>query len=643
MTDIVVFENHDVYLEHAIHVPMPTEIDTLEQFLQYVSARIAAYSGDITASGRYRFVYSLTGKPLWRVAECRSAGNVVVSCTPGFLRRKQSCDVIIATAAAASSVHQQSHTQQREEEYQRCKPSLSRISPFASKGVVGQPSRNFSSSSSINTNTNTSATAGVSDSHNLDISGRAPPQRGLPLNERSPPERVEIGDRQIHNEESSNVNKDVDMSRTTFTIAGRRVTLPNTPRFVDPPLLGAAGEMSHSDRVSTVQTLLSLKLIGSPFVEDELLFREELNSCLNSVIGKRMTRSVKQEEKLRIVVEGPPRSGVTTTLAYCSYLTASMGEGSLCGSLFLPLNFELLFDSAWASNEKNMGKLNTNKMEANIIERDKLALDVPFFFLTFVRHVIDCAITQRFSLRNGGRVLVEAWEQLVLNEGTNRNKNTNGVLRFSNSALAQLVGHQAAYQWETFAAGALEILYAARHAPHDMELRDILIETVLVRLVAQIASGLHFSNVVFVVDGLRYAANVLQHRVHRPLGDAGVFLRCLTHSQWAHVMIGIDTLAIPSCSMLFSTKLRRIRLLHMIPLDVLMTRYGFPAVIHCGGKRFPLQLLLGAPGYLRVLHALLGVCGQPVREDSSETRYALRVEDNDIFDALQDLTSVLCK
>ncbi|ORC84585.1 uncharacterized protein TM35_000431530 [Trypanosoma theileri] len=640
MTDLVVFENHDVFLEHAIHASIPAAIDTLEQFLQFVSARIASCSGDITASGRYRFVYSLTGKPLWRVADCRSAGNVVVSCTPGFLRRKQSCEAAAAVASSSSSVYLYSQVQQkREEPYSQCKQSPSNSSPFTSKEVVvDRPSRNLTGSAA--------AAATVSQSHDLDKHNRAPSQRGIPSYERNSPKRVKfVNHHSLHNEESPTVNKDVDVdvNHTTFTVAGKRVKLPNTPRFVSPPFLGAAGEMSHSDRVSTVQTLLSLKLIGGSFVEEKLLFRKELNSSLESVIGKRMTRRIKQEEKLRVVVEGPPRSGVTTTLAYCSYLAASMVEGPYCGSLFLPLNFELLFDAAWVSTDKTMKKLNGNKLETNSTEEQKLMLDIPFFFLTIVRHVIDCAVSQRPSLRKGSGVLIEAWEELVLRESTKRNKNINGILRFSNAALAELVGHQAVYQWEAFAAGASEILYAARNAPHNMELRDILIETVLVRFVAQMASGLHFSNVVFVIDGLRYAARVLQHRVHRPLGDAGVFLRSLTHSQWAHVMIGIDTLALPSYHMLFPAKLRRVRLLHMISPDVLITQYNYPSFIYCKNKSFPLQLLLGAPGYLRVLDALLRVYAPPVREGFSETRYALRVDDSDVFDALQDLTSVLCK
>ncbi|KEG11481.1 hypothetical protein DQ04_02581090, partial [Trypanosoma grayi] len=559
MTELVVYENHDVFLEHPTRTRIPLELSTLEKFLSFVSASIAASYGDATAAGRYRFVYSVTGKPLWRVTDCREAGKVVVSCTPGFLQRKHGPRV--QPEKERTSAHRQA-----------AGAATTTAAAAASAVSVATPPRRASL-----------PCGGCS-------SGGFSPLRGSTESDSIRGSGVSCG------------GSDAEPSRVAVAVDGRRVVLLPTPRFTD-PALGAGTEVPHLERLAAVQTLISLKLIGRPFLESELLFRTELEARLRPII---FGPAIKYEKSpTRIVIEGPPKSGVSTALAYCSYLATSAPGGKFSGCLFLPLNFELLFDDVWIQSIDGERPDSSSTVGGGDARRHETTLlDVPFFFTTVVRWVVDCAVAQRPALRDGSDVLIEAWEKLVTDHHNNSSSSSSTPVRFGGSQLARLVGHRTLYQWEAFAAAAIHVLRAVVASPHDVQLRDAFIETVLVAFVAQMASSLHFSGVLYVVDGLRCISTVLQHRVQRPAGDAGVFLRCVMQKKWAHVIAGVDTLALSPCSMLFPAHVHRVGLLHLLSPAVLTTGYGFPGAIQCGGKRFPLQLLLGAPGYLQALHAL---------------------------------------
>ncbi|RNF12449.1 hypothetical protein TraAM80_00301 [Trypanosoma rangeli] len=586
MTELVVFENHDVYLEHATRVKVPCEIDTIEHFLRIVSAHIAAFSGDATAAGRYRFVYSLKGKPLWHVADCLAAAEVVVSCTPGFLQRKRSTDLPVEQSGKP-----------------RCFAEVSApTSPFD----VLVSSRTAAFSSSVASSVNVVLTHEVSPNRN-GISKRIA--------------KVGAGVRS---------GRDIELDSTVFIVSGRRVVLPPLPRFVD-PALGAAMELRHTERVAAVRVLLSLKLLGRPFPEGELLFCEELQSRLEPVVERATSRA--EEVAACVVVEGPPKSGVSTTLAYCCQMVVSEPSGRLFGCLFLPLNFEILFDSAWLQDSRE-GNSGDKEPPVNTNHQHALLLDVSFFYLTLVRVVVDAAVAQRPSLRDYSQVLVEAWEQLVTRDDLD-------APEFGDPQLTQVVGHRAVYEWEAFAAAAVQVLHALKASPQDMQLRDAFIEIVLVRFVSHVASALRFSGVVYIIDGLRLLAGVLQHRVRRTLGDAGVFLRCLTQHSWAHVFAGVDTLAFPPSTMLFSAPSQCVRLLHLLSPELLTKRYGYPVVIYCCGERFSLQIFMGAPGYLRILHTLLDAHTWTTTEQREGMSYALRVDDDDVLYSLQSLSKLI--
>ncbi|RNF26509.1 uncharacterized protein Tco025E_01214 [Trypanosoma conorhini] len=587
MAELVVFENHDVYLEHPARAKVPREIDTLERFLGFVSAHIAAFSGDATAAGRYRFVYSLKGRPLWRVADCLAAAEVVVSCTPGFLQRKR------GTGPPAQSGK-----------------------PSCAAGVL-TPTPLLDALTSARTAASSSSAAAGS-------------AREAFLPHEVNPNRDDISERAARGDARVRGGGGAGLGSAVLFVAGRRVVLPPLPRLVD-PALGAATEMRHTERVAAVRVLLSLKLLGRPFPEGALLFREELQARLGPVVER--ATSGAEEAAARVVVEGPAKSGVSTTLAYCCYMAASEPSGRLLGCLFLPLNFELLFDGAWLQESRGENShargpsVNTDRPQA-------LLLDVPFFFLTLVRAVVDAAVAQRPSLRDHSQVLMKAWEQLVTRDGAD-------APEFGDPRLAQVIGHRAIYEWEAFAAAAVQVLRAVKDSPQDMQLRDAFIETVLVRFVFHVASALRFSGVVYVLDGLRLLAGVLRHRIRRTLGDAGVFLRCLTQHRWGHVFAGVDTLAFPPSTVLFPVPFQCVRLLHLLSPELLIRRYGYPVTIYCGGERFPLQLLMGAPGYLRALQALLDAHAWTPADHEEEMRYALRVEDVDVLHSLRRLRKVL--
>ncbi|KAF8287234.1 hypothetical protein TcBrA4_0008760, partial [Trypanosoma cruzi] len=578
MTELVVFENHDVCLQHVTRVRVPREVNTLELFLGVVSAHIAAFSGDATAAGRYRFVYSLKGKPLWHVSDCLEAGEVVVSCTPGFLERKRSTAEVSA--------------------------STPRFDAFSSATAA----------SLFSTSCAAAATPEIAFySHNVSGSGK------------------NLSERAAKNAGGGRSGKGIELDATVFNINGHRLVLPPPPRFVD-PALGAVTEVQHSKKVAAVRTLLSLKLLGRPFLVNELLFCEELRLRLEPIVAKAISRN--EEAAARVVVEGPPKSGVSTTLAYCCHMVASAPVSRFHGCLFLPLNFGLLFDTAWLQLS-NGGKPDEKRVPpVDVDNQQALLLDVPFFFLTLVRLVVDSAVAQRPSLRDDSKVLVEAWEELV----TRRDLD---APQFGGSRLAQVVGHRALYEWDAFAVAAVQVLRAVEDSPRDMELRDALIETVLVGFVSHLASALRFSGVVYIIDGLRCLASVLRHRVRRPLGDAGVFLRCLTKYQWAHVIAGVDKLAFPPPAVLLPGPVQCLGLLHLLSPELLTRHYGYPAAIYCGDKRFPLQVLMGAPGYLRALHALLDAHAWTTMEKGEGMSYVLRVEDDGVLHALQNLTKTL--
>lgn len=86
MPSLLLYRNEDVHLEAPFKIFFSPQIDTLAELCAYVSDALPP--ADDPAGRGYRFLYSLAGKPLWRVKECIDAGTVVLSGKPGFLTRK---------------------------------------------------------------------------------------------------------------------------------------------------------------------------------------------------------------------------------------------------------------------------------------------------------------------------------------------------------------------------------------------------------------------------------------------------------------------------------------------------------------------------------------------------------------------------
>ncbi|GET88880.1 hypothetical protein, conserved [Leishmania tarentolae] len=85
---LLIYLNSDVGMERPYRVSLPASVDTLAELCQFLTARIPLCPSEDTAGRGYRFLYAVSGKPLWRVKECIEAGTIVLSVGPGFLERR---------------------------------------------------------------------------------------------------------------------------------------------------------------------------------------------------------------------------------------------------------------------------------------------------------------------------------------------------------------------------------------------------------------------------------------------------------------------------------------------------------------------------------------------------------------------------
>ncbi|KAG8346314.1 hypothetical protein TRVL_02866 [Trypanosoma vivax] len=636
MTELVVYENHDVCLQHPARARVPHSVETIEQLLSLLSSVIAASSGDSTATGRYRFVYSLDGRPLWRVADCCEAKKVVVSCTPGFLQRKNDGSCSSTGTSRDTNAHINNSRFFNNNSFlntSRCMDA----SVISSSGApppapVFQQEKTYTRETTGSFESAECTTARVSfpQSHSWMPSDYAK-HSDVRV---SPESKPSVRPVPRHATMSPPVEDVLEPGGAVFNIGGKSMALPPTPQFSE-PVPGAQEELSYVERVAALKTLLSLKFTGKPFVESELIFTEEIRSAFESVIAEQSLATMScGGSSCSVVVEGPPRSGVSTALAYYSNMVVSLKDHCFGGCLLLPLNFELLFDGVWRGPSTSSYRRYPSGPPMGSHEPKSLLLDIPFVFMTVVRAVVDSIVAQRPSLRDSGTAIIESWEKLVSQRVVDGPK-------FTDVSLRGALGHSTLYQWESFAAAAGPILRAAKAAPLDPKLRDAVLRTVFVELVAQMASALHFSGVFYIIDGLRPLTALLQDRVQRPGGDAGVLLACIAQQTWARLVVGIDTLSFPQSAMLLSVRALRVKLLNLLSVEQLSARYGYPTEITSGKKKFPIQLFMGAPGYLRILHELLRTCTATQPELQEKKVYTLRMEDADVYRALQDLTSAL--
>ncbi|CBH17462.1 hypothetical protein, conserved [Trypanosoma brucei gambiense DAL972] len=596
MVELTVYEGHDVFLQNAVRLHIPCKVYTIEGLLSLVGRAVASSPGGPSAARRYRFVYSLDGSPLRSVDECLEVGTVIVSCTPGFQKRKH---------------HVESPSN----------PVLDLLNRKGYETYSAAESRGLSA-------TPPSHDGFVPISFQQHSVPRASPKYVFCDSNPGPiPNFSSIG------------GASVEWGGVSCRIGDERIVLPPTPSF-DVPFPDMNLDILHAERVAAVKTLITLKLCGRSFLNDELLFEKELEEVFRPIIAEQASCPSWRDHTLdrpppHVVVDGPPKSGVSTSLAYYSSMLVSSAASRYATFLILPLNFELLFDgslgiSSYSANRHLRGSKSANYNDART---QSLLLDVPFFYMTVVRALIDSVVAQRPSVRNCSTALVEMWEQLV--------KTTAGSgVRLNTCEVAHAVGHSALYRWETFAAPASQILRAAKLNPRDMKLRDAVLELVLVELVAQVASALHFSGVVYVVDGLRPLARSLCDRLRRPGGDAAVFLDRVAQRSWVHLAVGVDSLSTQVLESALLTRVRRVKLLRMLSVEYVTKMYGFPKAIHCGSNKYPLEMFLGTPGYLRMVHDLLRSCEGRKAHKGDSDGYAVRIEDLDVSNALLEFEAV---
>nr|CCC95119.1 conserved hypothetical protein [Trypanosoma congolense IL3000] len=612
MAQLTVYENHDIFLQNPACVYVPYRLQAMDELLALISETFAPTPVARYGEGRYRFAYSLSGLPLNSVEECIDAGKIVVAATSKFMPRKEKSRYFtndeygdisgdwppnltatispVRDTVMGSSVH-----------YNGMESTVFTSFPQTSEGLTRHSGKNPSAlltpihrSSSVSPPLQFSAALPVSDSR-------------------------------------------IREDRLACYVSGVEVEVPSST--FDAPVTPSDLGITHVERVAAVKTLIMLKLWGRSFPDEDLLFEEELRSLFRPVIAEQSVCPLTLERTyesypLHVMVEGPPKSGVTTALAYYSTMLVSSKESQYSAHLILPLNFELLFDGMLSFSSHGGGSHTEDDKGASYarLYTQSFLIDVPFFFMTIVRLLVDCAVAQRPSLRSSSTALVELWEQLI------RPAVGNEIL-FNTYQVAHLVGHQALYRWETFATPAAKILNAARHALHDVRLRDALLELVLVELVAQVASALRFAGVVYIVDGLRPLSLCMCDRLKRPGGDASVLLDRISRRPWAHVAFGMDSLSLQAIELAVPTRMRRVRLLRMISVERLTERYNFPRALICGKKEYSIELFLGAPGYLHMLHELLLSCDkQSMREVGG---YNVRIEDVDVVHALEKLSAVL--
>lgn len=663
---LLIYLNADVAMERPYRATLPPGVDTLAELCQYLTSHIPPRPGEDTTGRGYRFLYSVTGKPLWRVKECLDARAIVLSVGPGFLARRPASLTAGPTAAAAAAavptvvddtpdrpaaqVVASSGSGTGREGSPSASPPIKRpaedaygmgdgrgaastAAAFAAAAAAAAAQRRHSDGDGRTASATTApgAAEAASSEPAGSVDAAWPPAPSMPRLS-----QVEDRDRLVsitmppamRGRLSSSTGASLpssqqrpapatsaDVPRGMVFLAHETHPLPPRQTFaaaVAPPtaqgsgaasLLAAAQAPLASDAVSSSLQYLLLRKWSAyqrlhRMAPADLVAGEALSQAFHGLAPKSPAPlSTAAPPSCRVLVSGPPRSGVSTTAAFVlRHLLRTLHfqpQHALHKTLVLVMDFEVLFGAASAAGES--AGLASSPSTA---PPPRLLLDLAALYQLIVRCALDAVVAQRPALREAGPLLAQLWD-LVIKPNVQPPVPPNFT---TYSQAAAVVGIEVLARWTTLAAQMYHILQAACRTPEVLELRAAALDLIFYAIPAELAASLRFSGLLYALDGLGPLARCYADRVTRPAGDLGPLLQAVTADPRTHLLLAWPSTLPPQSLYLpgLTAHVSTIGLVSRAALNAMQ----FPQVLRSRGAEYPIEVFLGCPGYLAVLAAL---------------------------------------
>lgn len=759
---LLIYLNSDVAMERPYRTSLPASVDTLAELCQFLTTRIPPRPGEDTVGRGYRFLYSVLGKPLWRVKECVDAGTIVLSVGPGFLARRPTSITDGTTSPLAHNVTPASAddltTPDRPAPTPRATVNAAvplDASPSASPPVRIPADRLYStiwanppvpatttraaaaapsSAPTPAVAVSSSAAAGAADSKRSSVNApsgsaetgeggrksvdmawppapsvRRPSQtderdrlvsitlntaargvrassggpavaqstpanatpavrlftptsghtnatrestggsvRGAAVPNPSPPPLPEGGGVRAAAAAASSTN---DVPRGMVFLAHETHTLPPRPTFT-PSAAALSAVLPYLQPLPATAISSSLQYFFlrkwaayqrlHSMAPADLIAGEALSQQFNAISASGSTSAVSRP--CRVVVSGPPRSGVSTTAAFLlRHLLRTLQfqpQHCLHNTLAIVLDFHLLFGPPPSPSPPHAPP--------------RVLLDLASLYQLVVRAVMDAVVAQRPALREAGPLLSQLWD-LVIKPNVEPHVAPNFT---TYTQAAALVGGDVLARWTRLAETIFPILQAACRTPHVAELRDAAIDLIFYAIPAEIAASLNFSGLLYAVDGAETLTQCCAQRVTRPAGDLGPLLQSLASDTRTHLVLAWPSTLSPR-SLFVPDLTAHISTIGLVPREALRHQH-FPLLLRCGAKDYPVEAFLGCPGYLTSVYAV----ARPFRKNltipttaysayyqqhyersssgsSTADDYALRIDAREVSHALEQLMAVV--
>lgn len=683
---LLIYLNSDVGMERPYRISLPASVDTLAELCQYLTARIPLRPGDDTTGRGYRFLYTASGKPLWRVKECIDAGTIVLSVGPGFLARRPTSSTAgpqpPPAAGPVIDITPDRPAAEPAAEFGKGRRGSPSASPPIKQpaddrcgmrgggggrtngGAADYPAGNAPTSSHAATATTIPPGSAAEQRGSVDAAWPPDPSVRCPsqAEERErlfsiTPNTVMRGGGPSVGGSMSSQPQPMPMPNGFGVVSSAAVSSPEESLFtsVPPGTLpvpartstawpgtgGLGGPAPVAQPATTTSTSAAAIPRGTVFLEhkahplpprpafapmpslagslsalppchqplsavsissslDYLLLRkwaayqrlhstspndlvadEALSRLFNSLGRKGAANG---GAPCRVLVSGPPRSGVSTTASFLlrHYLRTLQfqPEHPFYNSVLLALDFRLLFGP---------------ETVAPAAQPPRLLQDLGALYQLVVRSVIDAVVAQRPALREAGALLAQLWD-LVIKPNVQPPAPPN-FTTFTQAAL--FVGVDVLASWTRLAARMYPILQSACRTPDVPQLRDAAMDLIFYAIPAELASSLKFSGLFYALDGLEQLTRCYAHRVTRPAGDLGPLLQAVTADPRAHLVVAWPSTLSPQ-SMYLPGLTAHVSTIGLVTRAALNAMH-FPQVLRCHDKEYPLEVFLGCPGYLSIV------------------------------------------
>lgn len=527
----------------GVTLVIPDAIDTVAEFSRYISTAIPVRTSPNENTKPFRFFYSSLGEPLWSVSDCLAAGAIYVSVHAGFV------------PIHADQIASEEKT-----------PVLKDFSsPFSSAGSKQRAGGESASPAPCT------------------------PKIQQPLQHHT--------DNTITTMTVSSLVKSAGSPPTSY----RRVERPKT---VFPPLNESLAAKRFNCHICERLMARKWSCYRKVRYNENLIGEEEIAKRVEGVLHFRKDNN-EGEAPFRVLVSGPPGSGVSTVtamvaqklLTHCGPETSAPRElNPFYGSLVVPLDVRLLLE------------------QGEIDENGRGRTDLLFWCEVVLYTIIDAAAAgwHGDGVLLSSATVTEYWMSLICSSSSPAS-----LTRLRNE-LVNIVGESIVSQWEAMAQRALPFFKARNGGLSSAQteaIRDDALEFIFRDLAVVIGASLGYAGVFFILDGAEMLCQCgIRPTRLRPLGDLTPVLKAffdLPRTPRIHALIAFSEDPQP---LTYTPGLTVwIKTIHLVN-SWTNERGSLPEHIHCFSETFPIDIFLGAPGYLAgVQQLLMAVIDQGIR------------------------------